>query len=83
MVARGLAGSIGPLVRKAGLVHIALVDYPSDLDVSVLLAGLDLPYTPVEFPEVSCRHAAAKAAMESRIQPHLVNVLVEVAVLLS
>ena len=83
MVARGLAGSIGPLVRKAGLVHIALVDYPSDLDVSVLLAGLDLPYTPVEFPEVSCRHAAAKAdAMESSSQPHLVSILVEVALLL-
>jgi hypothetical protein len=66
MVVRGLAGTGGPLVRKAGLVHMVLVDYLPDLDVSVLLVALDWPCALVAFQEVFCRHAAAKAAaMES------------------
>ena len=79
---KGFAGN-DSLVRKAGLVHMALVDYLPDLDVSVLLVALDWPCTLVVSPEVFCRHAAAKAAtMESIFQPHLVSVLVEVALVL-
>jgi len=80
---RGLPGSNGPRVRKAGLVHMALVDFLPDSDGSGLLAAWGWPCTPVVFPEVSCRRAAAKAAaMESSFQPHLVSILVEVALVL-